>query len=89
MTLGKKETNKKKEINFKKIKNKGKKMERWPEKERWCLGSRVRRKTRNSLSVQWLRVHLPNEGVVGSIPGQGTKIPHVNGGKKQKSTPKM
>ena len=28
-----------------------------------------------SLVVQWLRLHAPNAGGLGSIPGQGTKIP--------------
>ena len=28
-----------------------------------------------SLVVQWLRLHAPNTGGMGSIPGQGTKIP--------------
>ena len=27
--------------------------------------------------VQWLRLHASNLGGVGSIPGQGTKIPHA------------
>ena len=27
--------------------------------------------------VQWLRPHTPNAGGTGSIPGQGTKIPHA------------
>ena len=27
--------------------------------------------------VQWLRLHAPNAGDMGSIPGQGTKIQHV------------
>ena len=26
--------------------------------------------------IQWLRLHAPNTGGPGSIPGQGTKIPH-------------
>ena len=26
-----------------------------------------------SLAVQWLRLHAPNAGVPGSIPGQGTR----------------
>ena len=30
-----------------------------------------------SLVVQWLRLRVPNAGGVGSIPGQGTKIPHA------------
>ena len=29
---------------------------------------------RNSLVVQWLRLHAPNAGDVGLIPGRGTKI---------------
>ena len=28
-----------------------------------------------SLTVQWLRLHTSNAGVLGLIPGQGTKIP--------------
>ena len=27
--------------------------------------------------VQWLRLHTPNTGGTGSIPDQGTKIPHA------------
>ena len=30
-----------------------------------------------SLVVQWLRLHASNAGTVGSIPGQGTKIPYA------------
>ena len=30
-----------------------------------------------SLVVQWLRLHASMAGGVGSIPGQGTKIPHA------------
>ena len=30
-----------------------------------------------SLAVQWLRLHAPNAGGTGSIPGRGTKIPHA------------
>ena len=29
-----------------------------------------------SLAEQWLRLHLPMQGGVGSIPGQGVKIPY-------------
>ena len=29
-----------------------------------------------SLVVQWLRLHVPNAGGLGFIPGWGTKIPH-------------
>ncbi|TEA40834.1 hypothetical protein DBR06_SOUSAS19710043, partial [Sousa chinensis] len=28
-----------------------------------------------SLVVQWLRLHAPNAGGLGSIPGQGTRSP--------------
>ena len=37
-----------------------------------------------SLVVQWLRLHAPNAGDMGLIPGQGTKIPPAQ--KKQKTT---
>ena len=30
-----------------------------------------------SLEVQWLTFHTSTSGCVGSIPGQGTKIPHA------------
>ena len=30
-----------------------------------------------SLAVQWLRLCASNAGGAGSIPGQGTKIPHA------------
>ena len=30
-----------------------------------------------SLVVQWLRLRASNSGSMGSIPGQGTKIPHA------------
>ena len=33
--------------------------------------------------VQWLRLPTSNAGDVGSIPGQGTKIPHASGTKNQ------
>ena len=33
--------------------------------------------TGNLLAVQWLRSHASSAGVSGSIPGQGTKIPHA------------
>ena len=32
-----------------------------------------------SLAVQWLRIHTPDVGGTGSIPGQGIKIPHAAG----------
>ena len=38
-----------------------------------------------SLAVQWLRLHAPTAGGVGSIPGWGTKILHALWcGKKKK-----
>ena len=43
-----------------------------------CLPpSNVTLKTRNSLAVQWLGLRAFTAGVTGSIPGQGTKIPHA------------
>ena len=38
-----------------------------------------------SLAVQWLRFHA---GGAGSIPGQGTKIPHAAGPKTKKTKTK-
>ena len=36
--------------------------------------------------VQWLRLRAPNAGGTGSIPGQGTKIPHASWhGQKKKA----
>ena len=34
---------------------------------------RLLRRTGMSLVVQWLRLHAPNSGDLGSIPGQGTR----------------
>ena len=34
---------------------------------------------RTSLAVQWLRLCVSKAGGVGSIPSQGTKIPHAAG----------
>ena len=40
----------------------------------------------SSLAVQWLRLHVSNAAGVGSIPGQGTKIPHTVGcGQKRRN----
>ena len=41
--------------------------------------------------VQWLRLHASNAGGVGSIPGQGTKIPHASqcGQIKKKTKPQL
>ena len=33
--------------------------------------------TGTSLAVQWLRLQASTSGGAGSIPGQGTKIPHA------------
>ena len=42
---------------------------------------------RISLVAQWLRLCASNIGVVGSVPGWGTKIPHAVGHiKKKKAT---
>ena len=40
----------------------------------------------NSLAVHWLRLHDSTAGGAGSIPGQGTKIPHVCGVAKKKKS---
>ena len=34
--------------------------------------------------VQWLRLYIPNAGVIDSIPGQRTKIPQAAQPKKKK-----
>ena len=39
-----------------------------------------------SLAVQWLRLHASTAGDTGSIPGQGTKIPHTAWLKKKRSS---
>ena len=36
-----------------------------------------KKKTRNPLAVQWLGFRASTAGGMGSIPGQGTKIPHA------------
>ena len=43
-----------------------------------------------SLAVQWLRFRASTAGGTGSIPGQGTKIPHAkrHGQKNQKTKQK-
>ena len=38
-----------------------------------------------SLAVHWLRLHVPNAGYTGLIPGWGTKIPHAMGGQSRKN----
>ena len=46
--------------------------------------------TGTSLELQWLRLHAPNAGGMGLIPGWGTKVPHASqrwcGQKKEKNT---
>ena len=37
-----------------------------------------RKQNRNSLVVQWLGLHASTAGGLGSIPGQGTKIPQAS-----------
>ena len=55
---------------------------------RHCLEHRVekaaskRNAVGTSLMVQWLRLHASPAGVMGLIPGQGTKILHAMGGEK-------
>ena len=61
----------------------------WKDQRRWCWEIRVQTVTWDGakgtfLVVQWLRLHAPNPGGPGSIPGQGTsshmpqlKIPHA------------
>ena len=39
---------------------------------------------RDVYGSQWLRRHASNVGGMGSIPGQGTKIPHAMWPKKKK-----
>ena len=38
----------------------------------------IRKGPETSLLVPWLRRHVSNAGGTGSIPGQGTKIPHAD-----------
>ena len=40
---------------------------------------------RNSLAVQWLRLHVFAAEGPGSIPGWGTKIPQAHGEARKKS----
>ena len=42
-----------------------------------------------SLMLWWLRLHAPNAGGLGLIPGQGTKIPHCGPKKKKKKSKKL
>ena len=38
------------------------------------------------MTVWWLRLHAPNVGGVGPIPGQGIKILHAVGQKEKQKT---
>ena len=44
----------------------------------------IKRILEMSLLVQWLRLLASTAGGMGLIPGQGTKIPHTVGSKKEK-----
>ena len=46
-------------------------------------------KNGTSLAVQWLGSHAPITAGTGSIPGQGTKIPHAKESKKLKTKYQM
>ena len=41
------------------------------------VGDIIKHETGTSLVAQWLRLHSANAGGMGSIPSQGTKIPHT------------
>ena len=41
------------------------------------LLKKKKKKRETSLAVQWLRLHASTAGGMGSISGQGTKIPHA------------
>ena len=45
-------------------------------RKKWINIGKVLR-TAPGIWVQWLRIYVPNTGVMGLIPGQGTKILHV------------
>ena len=55
---------------------------------RLLFGLRKNPRLGNSLAVQWLRLHVPDAGGMGLIPGRGTKIPHAMwcGQKKKKES---
>ena len=49
-----------------------------PLKYKWhSVKKKKNRNAGTSLVVHWLRLHVSNAGDVGSIPGQGTKVPHA------------
>ena len=41
------------------------------------VGDIIKHETGTYLVAQWLRLHSANEGGMGSIPSQGSKIPHT------------
>ena len=47
------------------------------EKKHTRLEYLIKEDIRNSLAVQWLRLHASTAGGTDLIPGQGTKIPHA------------
>ena len=53
-----------------------------------CPNSHLKKKDGTSLVSQWLRLHLPMQGDVGSIPSQEAKIPQALGLKKTKQNVK-
>ena len=44
---------------------------------KYSLGRALGMASGASLAVQWLRFHASTAGGIGSIPDQGTKIPHA------------
>ena len=69
-----------------------KKIQVWPQRKKITMTEIRSAQDGTSLVVQWLKLHTPNAGDLGSIPGQGTildptccsqdcmlqlKIPHV------------
>ena len=43
----------------------------------WTLYRHLKAESGNSLAAQWLGLCTSTTKAVGSIPGQGTKVPHV------------
>ena len=54
--------------------------------ENWVETSIQKESDGTSLAVQWLRLHAFTAGDVGSIPGQGTKIPYAGQPKDKNKT---
>ena len=44
-----------------------------------------KKSTGTSLAILWLRLHAPNAGGMGSIPGRRNKIPQATHNKKKKN----